>query len=187
MATTYVKDAGTWKPVKGLYVKDAGTWKTVKQGWVKDAGVWKQFFAGVTISNPLGFNGNTYSDTDPFITNSANCSVSLYSDGTWTVDSGSLGNLASGNWATPTTTGIGSSYWVRYTLNSTSGSSTGTTWTTTTGWLALSSTRTALVTASSPTVNRTRTAAYTVDIASDSAGTTIVSTSTITLTASSQV
>ena len=46
-------------------------------------------------------------------------------DGTWLTGGIVLGSLASGNWITPTTTGIGNSYYVRFTRTSTGGDSSG--------------------------------------------------------------
>jgi hypothetical protein len=144
------------------------------------------------VINPLGFNGNTYSTTDD---TTADTSLTLYTNGTWSVDSSLNGVVGSGNWwsAAPVT-GIGNSYWVRFTLTSTSGSgdsgSNTTFWTLkpatsgSTAWLQLSSNQTIIVSANAVTLSRNRTANYTVEIASDSGGTNIVSTSTITLSAS---
>lgn len=44
MANTYVKNSGSFSPVKVAYVKDSGTWKTVKQIWVKDGGSWQMAY-----------------------------------------------------------------------------------------------------------------------------------------------
>lgn len=180
MATTYVKDAGTWKPVTGLYIKDAGTWKTVKQGWVKDAGVWKQFFSGFTLQNSPGSNYG-FDDTinyDGFTIPSAN--LTYNSDGTWGAVGVYSGSSASGNWGTPTTAGIGSNYWVRYTRTSTSGTGSSTA---TTGWLQLNTGRQISATKSNPNVG-VYTATWTIDLATDSSGTNIVKTFTnVSLTA----
>jgi len=147
------------------------------------------------VVNPLGFNGNTYSTTD--IT-TAITSLTLYTNGTWLVQSSFNGNMASGNWwSTAPVTNIGNSYWVRFTLTSTSGSGdfgiNTTFWTLkpatsgSTTWLQLSANQTINVSATAISINRNRTATYTVQIASDSGGTNIVSTSTITLSAAASV
>lgn len=136
---------------------------------------------GGAIVNPLAMDGNTYFDqgvagSDP----TSAVTVTLYPNGTWSVEAWNYGQLDSGNWFNPLASGIGSSYWVKYTLVGTSGSSTGTNWTTTTAWLPLTSNCQFYVICTSPT-NKFRTASYKIQIASDSGGVTIVSTSNVTL------
>ncbi len=88
----------------------------------------------------------------------------------------------SGNWATPTTTGIGSSYWIRFTRTSFSGSFGGNTATPSTGWLQLSGNPgISVYNAGSEAI---ATAEYTIEIATDSGGSNIIATATfITLSA----
>lgn len=132
-----------------------------------------------SIVNPLPGNGSTYSSSDDI---SSQVYLYVNTDGIMQVNTTSAGTTTIGNWFTPTTTGIGNSYWVRFVLNSTSGSSTNTSWTTTTGWLQLSSQRSCFVSAfTSGPSNRSRTANYTVQIATDSGGTNIVTSGTYTL------
>lgn len=138
---------------------------------------------GGAIVNPLTLNGNFYTDqgiagSDP----TSSATLTMYTNGTWGIDGFVLGPLDNNEWYTPLSAGIGTSYWVKFTLNSTSGSSTNTTWTTTTGWLQLNANRSCYVLCTSPSM-RYRTANYTVQISSNSLGTVIVSTSTVDLTA----
>lgn len=139
-----------------------------------------QFYGATKIGtaiNPLGFNGGTYVDDGTGLFN-ASISLSMKSDGTWEI-SPSWGSPVSGNWLTPQ---VGmSSFYVRFTLNSTSGSSSGTTWSASTGWLQLNSNRVISVTCASVSLSRFRDTNYTVEIATDAAGTNIVSTSTVNL------
>lgn len=146
------------------------------------SGIFMSFAGGTStgIVSPLTLDGDLYSSLRSGGGGSSS-SVSLLSDGTWTgsatPDNGSTGP-ASGNWYTPTTVGIGSSYWVRFTRNSITttggGFASGST-----GWLALSSTRS--ISSSAPNSGDYVAANYTVQIASDSGGVTIVSTSTVNL------
>lgn len=109
-------------------------------------------------------------------------------------DTGSVyGYAIIGNWFTPTTTNIGNSYWVRVILNSTSGSSDSggniTDWplkpaTSGTGsWLQISTNRTFGVNCTSTSLTRNRTANFTIQIASDSGGTNIVTSGTFEMSA----
>ena len=96
------------------------------------------------------------------------------SNGVITYWANGVNNAAVGDWATPTTAGIGSSYWIRFTQTSSSGTSTET------GsargvWIALSISPTFGVEVSGPGyASRT----YTVEVASDSGGSNIVATKT---------
>lgn len=104
-------------------------------------------------------------------------------------------NVHIGNWFSPTTTGIGSSYWLRLVLNSTTGSSdigsNVTTWplkpatSGSTTWGQITSDFTASVSCTSVTLNRSRQANITIQIATDSNGSNIVASGTYVLSAAS--
>lgn len=110
---------------------------------------------------------------DRFPPGTAYASLIFYPDGTVNYSSNN-GSGSKANWATPTTSGIGSSYWIRFTQTS-SYSSTTETDSARGVWLQLSGNR-------SFSVTRTQYGAggrtYTVQIASDSAGSNIVATKT---------
>lgn len=142
----------------------------------------KQAAAPINFVNPLGFNGGLYGDYSS--DGEAYASLSINTNGTWNIYASWLGDEYTGNWATPTTAGAGTGKYVRFTLNSTSGSISGGSWSSSTGWQELTTNRDIAVSMSnySGTI-KTRNANYTVQIATDSGGTNIVSTSTITLQA----
>lgn len=110
------------------------------------------------------------------------CTLSFAPDGTWEASLEASGS-ASGNWATPTTTNVGTNYYIRFTRTFFSGSSPGNnTATGTTGWLQLNSYRSIEV--FNGGVQSSVTADYTIEIATDSGGSNIIATaSLITLTA----
>jgi hypothetical protein len=97
------------------------------------------------------------------------------SNGTWNAYLG-VSSSKSGNWATPTTAGVGAGYWIRFTRTAFVPNGFGNDATGTTGWLQLNSgfgqgifvTRT-----SGPGVTF---AVYTIQIATDSGGSNIVAT-----------
>jgi hypothetical protein len=134
--------------------------------------------SNIVINTPNGLFWNherfTFSPSDP------SASLNFGSNGTTSISgSGSLISSAIPNWATPTTVGIGSSYWIRFTLSSTFGGGTDS------GdavgiWHSLSSARFRGV---SRTSLGSSTRTFTVQIASDAAGSTIVSTGTLNLVA----
>jgi hypothetical protein len=107
--------------------------------------------------------------------------LTLSTNGTWSATGSVSGSLGSGNWASPTTSGVGNSYWVRFTRTSvdlSGGTSTGTT-----GWLQLSSARSVTDTKYSSS-GGSFSSVYTIQISSDSGGSTIVASCTnVTLTA----
>ena len=96
------------------------------------------------------------------------------SNGTIQYGTSDLGMGSAGSWATPTTTGIGSSYWIRFTQTASTsgateyGSARGV-------WHQISST---LYFGVSRTANGAGYRTYTVQIASDSGGSNIVATAT---------
>lgn len=119
----------------------------------------------------------------PFIENEPyTINLDFDTNGTWTFYGFANGNT-SGNWATPTTTGIGSSYWIRFTRTFFSGgfgnSATGST-----GWQQLSTARTIAV--STGGISGAQ-GDYTVEISSSSSGSPVLSTATLGLFASSIV
>lgn len=140
--------------------------------------------SGETVFNPVSFNGNTYTDTSLPEDNST--SITLDQNGLWAISGGSSGTLANGEWVTPALTNVGVNYWIQYQLDSqsTTGSATSFSYTSTTSWLQLNAPRTATVSVQGANlVDASQTASYTVKIATDSSGTNIVSTSTVTIVA----
>jgi hypothetical protein len=96
------------------------------------------------------------------------------SNGVITYWANGVNNAAVGNWASPTTAGIGSSYWIRFTQTSSFGTSTET------GsargvWISLSISPTFGIEVSGPGFSNR---IYTVEVASDSGGSNIVATKT---------
>jgi hypothetical protein len=80
--------------------------------------------------------------------------------------------MDSGSWATPNTSGIGSNYWIRFTLtNSPSGNGV---WSSSTGWEQLTSDQYIYVSIYSNAGGPLLDASYSIQIASDSSGNTIV-------------
>lgn len=134
----------------------------------------------ITINNPLAINNQTYTDIEDL---ASTITLTMLTDGTYSVGGG-FGQLAAGNWLTPTTAGIGSSYWVRFVATPISGSPIGTSYTATTSWLQLNSSRSVTVTATATTtISRSRNVQYVVSIATDSDGSNVVSTTTVNLVA----
>lgn len=131
----------------------------------------------VTISL-ASMSGQTFLGS-PFYDNEAyGINMDFNTNGTWEFN-GYAAGVTNGNWATPTTTGIGSSYWVKWTRTFYAGGA-GNTASATSGWQQLSSLRTISVTTAG---GAGASADYTVQISSDSSGTTILATGYITVTA----
>lgn len=89
--------------------------------------------------------------------------------------------VKSGNYHLPTTAGIGSNYWVRFTRTANSIINPGTT-TASTGWLSLA-TLTRQVTASAGGQFGSASATYLVELSTSATGTPVVDSATITLSA----
>lgn len=158
---------GVWKNVAAQAVGVAGAWKTVTGEWVGVGGVWKQTFtSGGLASNVVTVSSFAASPA------TSSASVQLNTDGTSTY----TGTLTSGsaNWFTPTTGGIGSSYWVQLVVNSGTAPNGGSG----TSLLALSSARSWLW---SRATNGVTTANCTLNFYSDAGGVTLVHSDTFTV------
>ena len=123
-------------------------------------------------------NGATYDDL--YATGSTG-SVGLRWNANGTMDQFSFnyGYVSMGYWGSPTTTGIGSNYWIRFTRTATNSFGTptaATNSTASTGWLQLSSAREIGISRTPGQHNFSAT--YTIEIASDSGGSTILTTLT---------
>jgi hypothetical protein len=104
--------------------------------------------------------------------------VTFNTNGTWDFNA-YAGSSNNGNWGTPTTTNIGSNYWVKWTRTFYGGGS-GNSASATSGWQQISSARVITVVTAGVTGAD---ADYTVQISSDSSGTTILATAYITMSA----
>lgn len=143
--------------------------------------------SNITIVTSLAYSGNTYTAQD-LSDGYAESQLQYNTDGTFAVQDIAPGatSLLTGNWATPTTAGVGSGYWVRFTRSSAT-LPTGATATATTGWLQLSSQQAIVITQSNDTTTtRTASATYTVELSNSSSGTNILATATITIRAISR-
>ena len=123
-------------------------------------------------------NGAIYDD---LYTTGSTGSVGLRWNANGTMDyfSFDFGYQSNGYWGSPTTTGIGSNYWIRFTRTATNSFGTptaATNSTASTGWLQLSSAREIGI--SRTPGQHDFSATYTIEIASDSGGSTILTTLT---------
>ena len=109
----------------------------------------------------------------------ARCRINFFANGTYTIEATTY-SFPPGNWATPTTAAMGDYYWIRFTQTGAAGT-TGILNGTLNTWLSLGATRQLdfVMTQGQPPgppYGGDRT--FTIDIATDSAGTTIVATKT---------
>ena len=119
----------------------------------------------IMLNSSGGFtpNGGARNSTGPGAQ-----SISFATDGT---SSGTDATLYT--WGTPTTAGIGSMYWINFTSTGGTGTTTGTVG----SWLQLSINR--FIGCANAPVSQQRTKTFTYQIASDSAGVTVVASGTI--------
>lgn len=108
--TFSVKAAGVWKVPTTVSVKNAGVWKTVTNGFVKSGGTWREFFttAVARVLFPAPSARAIQAETNSF--GIISVSIALQTNGQITGT-----NYEGGDWTTPITVGIGSSYYVRFT------------------------------------------------------------------------
>jgi hypothetical protein len=135
----------------------------------------------ISLSNFYDKSSRTFSlssvtdlDGSTFPPGTAYAEFRFQADGTITYGNNGTFSGSMGNWTTPTTTGIGSSYWIRFTQTASSGTTTETGGTRGV-WLSLSSGRTYGL---ERTENGQGYRQYTIEISSDSGGSTIVASKT---------
>lgn len=136
----------------------------------------KRVNSPVTIPSLAAQMGGAYFGTDGL--GDGSTTLTFYPDGTWacTVANGNSPYTSSGNWASPTTAGIGSSYYIRWTRTATQGLGAATA-TDSIGWILLTPARPIQVVHpgySHPIVG----AVYTIEISSDNAGAIVVASAT---------
>lgn len=149
--------------VRSLFGKPgSGNTISMSDGWGKSAITIS--LAGLTGVYGLAYPGNT-----------AFAELIFNSNGTIQAGTSNDGTQSAGNWATPTTTGVGSSYWVRFTETASSGAGQTVYGSARGVWHQISST---LYFGVSRTANGGGYRTYTVQIATDSGGSNIVATKT---------
>jgi hypothetical protein len=131
--------------------------------------------SNVTISLASVEANEPYEGLPPAGGEPGEATLTFFSDGTWDAYLG-IGAGKSGNWATPTTAGVGAGYWIRFTRtayvpNGASNSASGTT-----GWLQLNSGFGQGVFVTRVSGPGATFATYTIEISTNSSGTNIVAT-----------
>lgn len=148
--------------VRSLFGKPgSGNTISMSDGWGKSA-------ITISLASLAGVYGTAYPG------GTAYAELIFNSNGTIQYGTSDVGMGGAGSWATPTTTGIGSSYWIRFTQTASIGGTTE--YGSARGvWNQISST---LYFGVSRTANGAGYRTYTVQIASDSGGSNIVATKT---------
>lgn len=161
-ADFWFNSAGTWRLAKNLWFNDAGTWRTVKSAWFNDAGTWRKVFSSFAVvaqaiaSNDTGAASQAAFNPDGSVTTS---------------------DASNGAWGSPTTTGIGASYWIKVHFNSgATGNLSGMTLDT---YYSLSATQ--RLTLAKPTIG-TRSSNFTYSISTSAADAGIVGSNSLSLT-----
>jgi len=149
--------------VRSLFGKPgSGNTISMSDGWGKSA-------ITISLAGLTGVFGTAYPG------NTAFAELIFNSNGTIQAGTSNDGTQSAGNWASPTTTGIGSSYWVRFTETASSGAGQTVYGSARGVWHQISST---LYFGVSRTANGGGYRTYTVEISSNSGGSNIVATKT---------
>jgi hypothetical protein len=155
--------------LRSLFQKTgSGTTISMSDGWGK---------ANFTVAYSSGF-GNGYFIDDVFYSfgETAGAGIRWNANGTMDQYGYDFGYQSLGQtWGNPTTSGIGSNYWIRFTKTATGGPGADAASTASTGWLQLNSGR-EIVIFQSPANQITAT--YTVEISSSSSGSPVLTTRT---------
>lgn len=141
----------------------SGTTISMSDGWGKSA-------IAISLASLADLYGTSYLGTQPY-------AYYLFdTNGTMTYYTNGVFGQSMGNWASPTTSGIGSSYWIRFTQTFSSGGSSET-GSARGAWISLSTNPSfGIAGTGGPGAYGER--RYTVQIASDSGGSNIVATRT---------
>ena len=157
---------------------DAGGSGTFSSGAISMSEFYsKRATPAFTVAYSSGF-GNGYFIDDVFYSEGApaGCGIRWNANGTMDQYGYSFGYATLGEtWGNPTTTGIGSNYWIRFTRTATGGFGAAAASTASTGWLQLNSGRE--ITIYQGSANQI-TAEYTVEISSSSSGSPVLTTRT---------
>lgn len=164
---TWMNNGGVWRLAKALWMNDAGTWRQAKQVWANDGGTWRKVFSGFSVLTGQFFSCSLFNTINP--------QVRFETDGSVSIETAGGALVAGGNWGSPTTTGIGASYWIK--VHQDSGAAVSGTLD---AWLQLSSFQAYVLTA--PTAGNVKTASFSYQIATDGSGTGAVAGGTFTLT-----
>ena len=130
---------------------------------------WGKSSIAISLAPLVGVYGLAYPG------NTAYAEYIFNSNGTIQAGTSDGGMQSAGNWATPTTTGIGSSYWIRFTQTGSSGGPITDTGNARGVWIQITP---VLYFGISVTANGAFYKQYTVEIATDSGGSNIVATKT---------
>jgi hypothetical protein len=163
MSEIRVNDSGTWRTPQP-HVKDVATWRPIQETYVNDSGTWRSVYRAFAINGSFTAWNVSSSNADG---NSAYAEININSNGTVTGTGDSVSG--SGNWGSPTTTGIGASYYVKMTPTSGTFDSNQAS-----AWISLSSNRTAYLLNDFGSYSCT----FTIQIATDAIGSNVVFTST---------
>jgi hypothetical protein len=128
--------------------------------------------AAITVSLASIAAGTPFAAENYTLGDPATAELVFETNGTWNFYGEDNGN-SSGNWATPTTAGVGTGYWIQWTRTAFSGGP-GNSASPTSGWQQLNTAQNILVYNSGTVL--TVSAQYTINIATDSAGANIVAT-----------
>lgn len=162
----------------GTAAGSAGDTQIPTSGAIR-AGQFRGVTRVVSFTPGLTGGGTTYEDADGGT--SSTVILVARTTGVINISGSSVGAFPNKQWGSPTTTGIGNSYWIKFTLTASTATGTGTgTAPATTAWLQLSSDRQIAVTGNKTGLNGTRivSGTYTIQIATDAAGSNIVATAT---------
>lgn len=106
----HVKHSGSWVQPKEVHVRHSGSWRNCRQVWIKQSGVWRPVFG--VIENISGFT------VDDVEASPATATASITFDTTGNIVFVGNGSDTTGLWYSPVQTGIGSSYWIKFSVGS---------------------------------------------------------------------
>jgi hypothetical protein len=114
----HVNDSSTWREIAEVHVNDSSTWREISEIYVNDSGTWRLVFQQGEVVQP--FTEWSVNDT---LAGDYFAELRFNSDGTVegaTFNGGGNEVIVPGssNWFSPTSSGVGSGYYIRFTYES---------------------------------------------------------------------
>lgn len=159
----HIRDGAAWRKATEMHFRDGSAWRKAQEVFVHDGTAWRKVFTAGVVSTSW-YGGDAYHEA---VTTST-ATLTFASNGNVDFDQN-----AGAKWFDPPDANIGNSYWIRATGDAGAGPALNT-------WHALSTSRSWAVTRSAVGSTSRN---LTIQIASDSAGTTIVASGSVTVTA----
>lgn len=105
----HIRDGAAWRKATEMHFRDGSAWRKAQEVFVHDGTAWRKVFSAGAINNPLI---TVIADAESLYPSGASASVTFNADG---VEFATVNGTQTQTeqWFVPTTTGVGAGYWIR--------------------------------------------------------------------------